>query len=71
MHGGKPGRIMEEIMEREIEILSEGKNVPLNAFTRKVVLNTLMGLLTSLSGVDAQGEIRVTVKADPFHTRVV
>jgi hypothetical protein len=49
-------------MEHDLLILSGGKNVPLNEFARKVVLNTLMGLLGSLSDVDLAGEIHITLK---------
>ncbi len=49
-------------MERSLEILSGGKKVPLNGFARKVVLNTLLGLLGSLHEVDPEAEIRVTIK---------
>jgi hypothetical protein len=49
-------------MEREVEILSGGKPVPLNEFTRKIVLNTLLGMLGSLRDVGLDGEIHITVK---------
>ena len=50
-------------MDREIEILSAGKKVELNAFAERIVLSTLLGLLESLQGVGAGEEIRVTIKA--------
>lgn len=49
-------------MHHDLQILSGGKNVPLNEFARKVVLNTLLGLLGSLSDVDVGGEILITLK---------
>ena len=49
-------------MDRDLQILSGGKNVPLNEFARKVVLNTLLGLLGSLSDVDTSREILITLK---------
>jgi hypothetical protein len=49
-------------MERHLQILAGGKNVPLNEFARKVVLNTLLGLLGSLSDVNVDGEILITLK---------
>lgn len=50
-------------MNRELEILSDGKKVPLNNFSQKVVLGTLVGLLGALRDVDPRGEIRITVKS--------
>ena len=49
-------------MQHDLQIVAAGKKVPLNEFARKVVLNTLMGLLGSLSDVDLSGEILVTLK---------
>jgi hypothetical protein len=49
-------------MEREIEIQSGGKPVSLNEFTRKIILNTLVGMLGSLHDVSMDGEIRITLK---------
>jgi hypothetical protein len=49
-------------MSHDLQIVSAGKKVPLNEFARKVVLNTLMGLLGSLSDVDMGGEILITLK---------
>jgi len=49
-------------MDHDLQILSGGKKVPLNEFARKVVLNTLLGLLGSLSDVDTGEEILITLK---------
>ena len=49
-------------MQHDLQIVSAGKKVPLNDFARKVVLNTLMGLVGSLSDVDVDAEILITVK---------
>ena len=48
-------------MERQIELQCAGKRVPMNGFTKEVVLNTLLGLLKSLKGVDAEAEITLRV----------
>jgi len=50
-------------MEREIQVESGGKIVPLNPFSHRIVLNTILGLVGSLHDVDAAAEIRIVVKA--------
>jgi hypothetical protein len=55
---------MEVNMERELRIESGGAVVDLNAFAKRIVLGTLLGLLGALHGVDSKGEIRITVAAD-------
>jgi hypothetical protein len=50
-------------MERELSILNGGDLVGLNGFTKKIVLNTLLGMLQSLHGVDVEREIRITIPA--------
>jgi hypothetical protein len=47
----------EEPMDRELELDCAGKRVPMNRFARAVVLNTMLGLLRSLKGVQADAEI--------------
>lgn len=49
-------------MERELEIVAAGGKIELNPFTEAVVLNTLVGLLGSLRGVDMNAEVRIVVK---------
>ena len=44
-------------MDRELELNCAGKRVPMNRFTREVILNTLLGLLRSLKGVESDAEI--------------
>ena len=50
-------------MERQIQVESRGKAVELNAFSHRIVLNTIVALVGSLHGVDPDGEIRIVVKA--------
>jgi hypothetical protein len=52
----------EENMEHEIQIESKGKVVELTPFARRVMLNTIMGLVGSLHDVDTKAEIRIVVK---------
>jgi hypothetical protein len=53
-------------MERQIQVESGGKAVELSPFPRRIVLNTIVALVGSLSDVDPDGEIRIVVKAaDP------
>ena len=49
-------------MERVLEIVAGGEKVDLNPFTERIVLNTLVGMLGSLRGVDMNAEVRVVVK---------
>jgi len=44
-------------MDREFELACGGKRVPLNRFTRGIILNTVLGLVQSLKGVEADAEI--------------
>lgn len=48
-------------MERELKVLCAGKTIPLNDFTRKLVLNVILGLARSLSGVDADEAISIQI----------
>ncbi len=50
-------------MEREISILSGGDLVALNGFVKKMFLNTLLGMLSSLHDVDVDREVRIIVSA--------
>ncbi len=56
-------------MERELKLEVDGKAVVLNAFSRKIVLNTFLGLVGSLHDVDLGKEIRIVVKPGPAGTR--
>ena len=49
-------------MERELEIMAGGEKIELNPFTERIVLNTLVGMLGSLRGVDMNAEVRLVVK---------
>jgi hypothetical protein len=49
-------------MDRELQIEVAGEPVALNAFAQKIVLNTLLGLVGSLHGVDLDQEIKILVK---------
>jgi hypothetical protein len=44
-------------MDRELELACGGKRVPMNRFTRALILNTVLGLVRSLKGVEADAEI--------------
>ena len=50
-------------MEREISILCGGELVALNGFVKKMFLNTLLGMLSSLRDVDADREVRIILSA--------
>jgi len=50
-------------MERQIKIESRGTAVALSDFPRRIVLNTIVALVGSLSDVDPDGEIRIVVGA--------
>ena len=49
-------------MERQVEILCGGKQVSLNEFSKKIVTNTLAGMLGSLHDVSLDEEVRITLK---------
>jgi hypothetical protein len=44
-------------MDRELELACDGKRVPMNRFTRAIILNTVLGLVRSLKGAEADAEI--------------
>jgi hypothetical protein len=44
-------------MDRELELACGGKRVPMNRFARAMILNTVLGLLRSLKGVEPDAEI--------------
>jgi hypothetical protein len=50
-------------MARELQILSGGDEVPMNGFAKKVVLNTILGLLGALHDIDPDKEIRIVLSA--------
>jgi len=49
-------------MERDIEIVAAGGKVELNPFAEAIVINTLVGLLGSLKGMNLDGEVRIVLK---------
>jgi hypothetical protein len=50
-------------MEREIELRCGGQRVAMNRFAKTVVLSTLLGLLKTLKGVDAEAELTLRIGA--------
>jgi len=50
-------------MERDLSITSGDELVGLNGFVKRIVLNTLLGLLESLHDLDTNKEIRITISA--------
>jgi hypothetical protein len=48
-------------MERELSIMNGDELVGLNGFVKRIVLNTLLGMLQSLRDVDLEGEIRIRI----------
>lgn len=50
-------------MEREISIASGDERVGLNTFAKAIVTSTILGMLTSLHGIDLEREIRITISA--------
>jgi hypothetical protein len=49
-------------MEREVQVLCDGKSIPLNAFAEDVVGSTVSALVGSLKGAEGAKEIKVVVK---------
>jgi hypothetical protein len=50
-------------MERELSIMNGDQLVGLNGFVKRIVLNTLLGMMQSLRDVDVDGEIRIRISA--------
>jgi hypothetical protein len=50
-------------MEREIELHCGAKRVAMNRFAKAVVLSTVLGLLKTLKGVDADTELTLRIGA--------
>jgi hypothetical protein len=50
-------------MERELSIMNGDELVGLNGFVKRIVLNTLLGMLQSLRDVDLDGEFRIRISA--------
>ena len=50
-------------MKRDIELTVNRKNVPLNEFASQALANVLVGFLTALRDVDAEGEVTVKLQA--------
>jgi hypothetical protein len=50
-------------MDREIELRCAGKRVAMNRFAKAVVLSTMLGLLKTLKGVDAEEELELRIGA--------
>jgi hypothetical protein len=49
-------------MEREVEILVNGKKLPLGAFVEKLVGDTVAALVGSLKGGEDGGEIKISIR---------
>jgi hypothetical protein len=50
-------------MERDLSITSGDELVGLNGFVKRIVLNTLLGMLGSLHDLNTNQEIRITISA--------
>jgi hypothetical protein len=50
-------------MEREVSLSCGGKSVPLNDFTKSIVLNIVGALVSTLKKGDAEGEIVIRIGA--------
>lgn len=48
-------------MERPVELHCAGKRVPMNRFTKTILVDVLMGLLKNLKGVDPEAELTLRV----------
>jgi molybdopterin-guanine dinucleotide biosynthesis protein B len=48
-------------MEREVTLLVDGKEVPLNPFSREIVTNVVLGLVGSFKQTDNGKKIEITI----------
>jgi len=51
-----------EARPQEIEVIIDGKPIPLNPFVRKILSRTILAMLSTLRGVDIQGNERLVLK---------
>lgn len=56
---------MDEKRDRPAVLLCDGREVPLVPFVEAIVRETVLGLVGSLKGVDAEAEIVVRISPEP------
>lgn len=52
-------------MAREIQLVVDGKTVPLNPFVSQTLAGTVTGFISGLKKVDPNGEIVISIKKKP------
>lgn len=51
-------------LSREVELVVDGRRIPLNPFVSKVVKNILVGMVSSFKGVENPGSIVIRIKRE-------
>ena len=50
-------------MKREVQLHVGNKRVPLNLFAKEIITNVMLGVLSSLKGVNSEQEITLRIGA--------
>ncbi len=56
---------MKEAEEKRLVLTIDGGPVPMNEFVRGIIEGAVRGIISSLKGVDPDGEISLTIKRKP------
>ncbi|MEW5766583.1 MAG: hypothetical protein AB1797_03010 [bacterium] len=51
-----------ETKEREVTLLVNGKPIPLNPFVSRIIINIVMGIVSSLRGTEEAKEVKLIIK---------
>lgn len=51
-----------ETKEKEITLLVNDKPIPMNSFVRRVIINIVNGIVSSLKGTEEAQEIKIIIK---------
>lgn len=50
------------VLSTDVELVVDGRRIPLNPFVSKIIKNTVVGLVSSLKGVEDPGSISIKIK---------
>ncbi len=48
----------------KVELLVDGKKIPMNKFVQKIVAGGIMGMVNTLDGVGAWKKLQITISPD-------
>jgi len=56
------GRVRARRVETEVALFANGKSIPLNAFAKEIIANTLLGMSSALKGMTQANKLDISVR---------